>query len=214
MQEPPRPSPHDQLVVYNPLNQPFTIEYEHRFWTIDPHESAAHPRYLAEQFAGQMATAVINRMGDDVRARIMQAQPQISLPDLNTELLKREPRTNNLELREKIIRKVVVGVEALYPLEKERPEDPKEGAVKAGIPYYNEDQKIIMKITNADYARLAGIGADKEVIETTSKVTTDIGFLEEATPAKPLQPTTKLESKPEEKPIKKEEPDLFKEVVA
>lgn len=220
----PQPSPHDTLLVHNPLKQPFTIEYEHRMWTIDANETVGHPRHLAVQIAGQMATAVINRMGDVVRTRIEKNNPQISVPDLQTELLKREPRTNNLELREKIIRKVIVGVEKLYPMEAQRPLDPKREAAITGVgDYYSADEKIIMKITNAEYARLAGFGAEEGAAQSTSKITTDISeFMEENVPEQKPKPTVKLEELPEEKEqkqeksakSKKEEDELFKEVMA
>jgi hypothetical protein len=209
----PRPSPDDILIVSNPLSQSFTIEYEHRFWTLESKEQAEHPRFLVEAFAREMATAIINRMGDVVRERIYNANPNITTHDANKELLKSEPRTNNLQLREKIIKKIVIGVKSLYPKEKERELDPKrETAISAGEDFYNPDQKIIMKITNKEYARLAGIDFQDDVQAGTSQITSDVSFVDKEPEVKPTATLSKEDKKEEEK-VKKEEDSLVKEVI-
>lgn len=218
-----RPSPHDTLFVHNPLKQSFTIEYEDRPWTIAAGDTVSHPFDLAVHFAGEMATAVINEMGNQARARIEKAQPQISLQDLHRELLKREIRTNDKNVRKKLMSKIIKGVDKLYPMEAQRPLDPKrESTVTASTPYYSMDEQIVIEILKDDYRQLAGQLAGKQPTETTERITTDIGMFEEveAPPQEattPSQPSEEVKGKPQPKKAGKQgkkDDDLFKEVMS
>lgn len=51
--------PEDTLIVYNPLNKPFTVRWSGISRTLPPHGTGQYPRYLAEHIAKHLADFVL-----------------------------------------------------------------------------------------------------------------------------------------------------------
>lgn len=210
------PSPDDTIVITNPLKQAFTIKYNQRPWTLAAGDTVSHPWDLAVHFAGEMTTAIINAMGDKVRETLRSANPNMSLYDLNRQLIKSEPRTNDRNLRKKVMKRIVVEVDKLYPRAPENELEKGETAIAASSNFYSMDEELFIELLSDSYAKKSGLPVGTKPTQTTERITTDIS--EFASPG--LKPekeekveTTQSEPKEEaEKLTKKKKQDLMDDV--